>query len=162
DLLTTRNPAATYALYVALFCVLIFVALRFGVVVTVSAVFFLNTLNAVSLGTDWTTWYTAPGLATLALILAMVGFAFIRSLGSRPRASPPQSITRRNDRTRATLVLRAAEPKLISGSNDSGMMHLADLSCPAMWQSMKPLPPNPAVRRGAGAHIHNSPRRRLL
>jgi hypothetical protein len=57
--------------------------LRFGLVSTISAVFFLNTLAAMDLGLDWSTCYAPYGLATLVLLLSIVIAAFWLSLGSR-------------------------------------------------------------------------------
>jgi hypothetical protein len=59
------------------------VLLRFGLVATISAVFFINSFNGMPLGLDWTTWYAPYALATLALLLAITAVAFWRSLGSR-------------------------------------------------------------------------------
>ena len=46
-------------------------------------IFFLNTFNAVMLGTDWTTWFAPAGLATALLLLGIATFAFWQSLGGR-------------------------------------------------------------------------------
>jgi serine/threonine-protein kinase len=59
------------------------VLLRFGLVATISAVFFINSFNGMPLGLDWTTWYAPYALATLALLLAITVVAFWRSLGLR-------------------------------------------------------------------------------
>jgi len=72
-----------FAMYAGIFAVLIFVLLRFGLVATMAAIFFLNTFNKITLGTDWKTWYAPSGLATLVLLLGIAVFAFWRSLGSR-------------------------------------------------------------------------------
>jgi len=72
-----------FAMYAGIFAVLIFVLLRFGLVATMAAIFFLNSFNKITLGSDWKTWYAPSGLATLVLLLGIAVFAFWRSLGSR-------------------------------------------------------------------------------
>ena len=59
------------------------VMLRFGLVANISAIFFINTIGAMELGLDWSTWYAPYGLATLLLLMSIVFAAFWRSLGSR-------------------------------------------------------------------------------
>jgi hypothetical protein len=83
DLANDLNWGAEFAIYVVLFAALIFALLRFGLVSTISAVFFLNTLNGMTLGTNWTTWYAPTGLATMILMLIITFFAFNQSLGDR-------------------------------------------------------------------------------
>ena len=70
-------------IYVAVHSVLMFVLLRFGMVTTIAAIFFINSFNAILLGADWNTWFAPAGLATLLLLLGVATFAFWRSLGSR-------------------------------------------------------------------------------
>jgi hypothetical protein len=74
------GPPFTSAFYGAL----IFVLLRYGLVATISAVFFLDSSNAIIVGSDWKAWYAPPGIATILLLGGIVVFAFWRSLGSRP------------------------------------------------------------------------------
>jgi serine/threonine protein kinase len=80
-----NNPdwkvAAT--IYIVLFSVLAFALLRYGLVATIAAVYFINSFNAITLGGDWRTWFAPAGLATLLLLLGIALFAFWRSLGSR-------------------------------------------------------------------------------
>ncbi len=80
DLSNSPNVPLAYAVYVLVFGVLTFSLVRFGLVVAISTVFFLNSLNAISLGMDWTAWYTAPGLATAAVVVLIAVAAFQRSL----------------------------------------------------------------------------------
>ena len=68
---------------VSMFGILIFFLLRSGLVTTMSAIFFIDGTNAITLGTDWKTWYAPAGLATLLFLLGIALFAFWRSLGSR-------------------------------------------------------------------------------
>ena len=71
--------ALVYALvYFAIFIVL----LRVGLVATITAVFFINSFNALTLGLDLTTWYAPYGLATLTLLLSIAVVAFWKSLGA--------------------------------------------------------------------------------
>ena len=83
DVANSTNPWVTYGIFVIIFAALAFVLLRVGLLSTVSAVFFLNVVNAISLGTDWTIWSAPTGVATLLFVLAIVGTAFYFSLGSR-------------------------------------------------------------------------------
>jgi serine/threonine-protein kinase len=77
------NLALAFGIFVALYGVLIFVMLRFGLVTAISATFFLNTTNTITMGTDLSQWYAPTGLATIAVILGITLFAFRQSLGSR-------------------------------------------------------------------------------
>ena len=71
------------AIYVAAISALISVLLRFGLLATIMAIFFVNADNAMALGTDWSTWYLPAGLATFLLLAGIAVFAFWRSLGGR-------------------------------------------------------------------------------
>ncbi len=62
---------------------LIIVLLRVGLVATIAAIFFVNSMNGLALGTDWSAWYVPASLATLLLFIAIAVFAFWRSLGGR-------------------------------------------------------------------------------
>lgn len=75
---------------VSMFGILIFFLLRSGLVTTMSAIFFIDGTNAITLGTDWKTWYAPAGLATLLFLLCIVLFAFWRSLGSRELLGGPE------------------------------------------------------------------------
>jgi hypothetical protein len=70
-------------LYGAVIASLIFALLRFGLVATIAAVFFVDGCNGLVLGTDWSAWYVPASVATLLLYLAIAVFAFWRSLGGR-------------------------------------------------------------------------------
>jgi serine/threonine-protein kinase len=83
DLIGSSDWQLKVAIYLVVYFVLFIVMLRFGLVSTISAVFFLNTLGAMDLGLDWSTWYAPYGLATLVLLLSIAISAFWRSLGSR-------------------------------------------------------------------------------
>ena len=73
----------TAAIQVGICSLLVFVLLRLGLVATITTIFFINSANQVTLGTDWKAWYTPTGLATFCLLLGIAVFAFWRSLGSR-------------------------------------------------------------------------------
>jgi len=70
-------------LYLAAVASLIYVLLRFGLVATIAAVFFINALNTMALGTDLSAWYIPDSIATLLFLLGIAIFAFWRSLGGR-------------------------------------------------------------------------------
>jgi serine/threonine protein kinase len=81
DLALSAHWQTVFAVYLILITALIFALLRFGLVVTVTAVFALNTLNAVSIGTDPSAWYLPAGVATAAVLLALTALAFRNSYG---------------------------------------------------------------------------------
>lgn len=81
DLANAANPPLMYSIFVVLFLILMSALMRLGLVVAISAVFFFNTLNSVTLGTDFTTWYTPTGLVTAAVVVCGALWAFQRSLG---------------------------------------------------------------------------------
>jgi predicted Ser/Thr protein kinase len=72
-----------FAIYLAVYGVLIFLLLRFGLVASITTVFIVNTFNTISLGASLKTWYTPPGLASLCVVLGIAIYAFWRSLGGR-------------------------------------------------------------------------------
>jgi len=71
------------ATYLVIYSTIIWFMLRFGLVVIVSMIFFLNSLGNMELGVDWQTWYAPAGLASAGVLLALAMFAFWCSLGSR-------------------------------------------------------------------------------
>jgi serine/threonine-protein kinase len=70
------------AIYLIVYSIIAFVLLRFGLVATMSVVFFANGMGAINLGLDWKTWYAPFGLASLLLMIGILLTAFWRSLGS--------------------------------------------------------------------------------
>ena len=70
-------------LYLVIISGLIFALLRFGLVTTIAAVFFVDGFNGMALGTDWNAWYVPASVATFLLFLGIAIFAFWRSLGGR-------------------------------------------------------------------------------
>lgn len=81
DLVNSVHWWTDFAVYVALFTGIVFVLLRFGMLASIAAVFFINLINGVTLGTDWTTWYAPTGIATLTVALGIALFAFKQSMG---------------------------------------------------------------------------------
>jgi serine/threonine-protein kinase len=73
----------TGAVFVAVYAILIFVLLRFGLVALLSALFFVNSFNGILVGSDWRTWYTPASVATMLLLSGIALAAFWRSLGNR-------------------------------------------------------------------------------
>ena len=84
---TTPNWKLELGIYVGVYAVLIFVLLRLGLVVSMAAVFFIDTMSTVTLGTDWKAWYAPSGLATFLLLLSVAVFAFWRSQGGEATSS---------------------------------------------------------------------------
>jgi predicted Ser/Thr protein kinase len=70
-------------LYLVATAALIFVLLRLGLVATIAAAFYIDAVNTMVLGTDWSAWYMPASLATLLLLVGIAVFAFWRSLGGR-------------------------------------------------------------------------------
>ena len=68
------------AIYASLYSGLLFVLLRVGLVSTISAVFFLNGVNHICLGSDWKAWWAPSGFATISLLIAVAIYAFWRSM----------------------------------------------------------------------------------
>jgi serine/threonine-protein kinase len=83
DLANATHWQVELLAYIALFSAVTFVLLRLGLVASLSAVFFLNTLNGTTLGTDLSAWYAPTGFATIGLMSAIVLYAFRQSLGDR-------------------------------------------------------------------------------
>lgn len=70
-------------MYLIVYFVIFMAMLRFGLLATVSTIFFVNGIRAIEVGFDWSTWYAPSGLAALVFLLALAGAAFWRSLGTR-------------------------------------------------------------------------------
>jgi hypothetical protein len=83
NVVNSSQWATMAALYGAIYAILVFILLRFGLVATISAVCFINGFSGMSLGLDWKTWYAPPGVAMLLLLLTIAAAAFWRSLGAR-------------------------------------------------------------------------------
>jgi Protein kinase domain len=82
EVANAANPPLAYSIFAMLFLILMTALMRLGLVVAISAVFFFNVLNGVTLGTDFTAWYTPTGVATAAVVVAITLAAFQRSLGN--------------------------------------------------------------------------------
>jgi serine/threonine-protein kinase len=80
---TSPNGLMTGAIFIVVYSALIFLLLRFGLVSTIVAIFFVNGFNRIVLGGDWQGWYIASSLATTAALCGIAAFAFWRSLGGR-------------------------------------------------------------------------------
>jgi hypothetical protein len=83
DVFNESHLAIMLCIWIALYGALIFTLLRFGLVSTIAAVFFIDSYQYITVSTERTTWATGPGLTYLALLIAIAVFAFWRSLGSR-------------------------------------------------------------------------------
>ncbi|MCX6595855.1 MAG: serine/threonine-protein kinase [Acidobacteria bacterium] len=77
------NWVFTFAMYLAIYAVLMFALVRLGLVTAMTVVFFVNLPGNAIIGMDWRTWYAPTGLATLAVLLGLTVTAFKYSLGSR-------------------------------------------------------------------------------
>jgi hypothetical protein len=75
--------AIVIPIFVAVYCILILLLLRFGLVATITTVFFVNGFGKVTLGADWTAWYAPAGIASFLLLLGIAVWAFWRSMGER-------------------------------------------------------------------------------
>lgn len=83
QVVNSPNWPLMLAIFVAIFFVLIYILLRVGLVATIVSVFFINSYGAITLGTNWNTWFAPYGIATLLLLNGIACFAFWRSLGDR-------------------------------------------------------------------------------
>jgi serine/threonine-protein kinase len=83
DLQNSLNWQGELAVYLVILTALTFALVRFGLLVCITAVFAMNTVNGITLGTDWNTWYAPTGLATILLLLLITGIAFRTTLGER-------------------------------------------------------------------------------
>jgi len=81
DIINNPNWQKQAVIYLVLYAILMFALLRVGLVTTISAMFFLNALNRICLGSDWKAWWAPEGFATIFLLLGMVSYAFWRSIG---------------------------------------------------------------------------------
>ena len=81
--LDAPNWKVKCAIYFGMFAVLLFVLLRYGLVAIMAAACFINSLDSITLGGDWKTWYAPAGLATVTMLLGIAIFSFWRSLGRR-------------------------------------------------------------------------------
>jgi drug/metabolite transporter superfamily protein YnfA len=68
----------------AVTALLIFAAVRFGILAFTVALFVYGLLASAPLTLDLSRWYAARGFLFVALILALAAWAFRVSLGSRP------------------------------------------------------------------------------
>jgi serine/threonine-protein kinase len=81
--LNSPNWQIRAAVYALVFGILIFVMLRSGLLTTIAAVFFINSLSTSVSGTDFSAWHAPTTLASIVLWLAIAGWAFWRSMGNR-------------------------------------------------------------------------------
>jgi len=80
---TGMDLLITIAIFLSVYTVLAYVLMRLGLIATISLIFFVNSMNGLWLGADWSAWYAPAGLAMLTLLLGIATFAFWRSLGGR-------------------------------------------------------------------------------
>jgi hypothetical protein len=71
------------AIFVIVFAILAFVLIRFGLVASISAIYFANEFPNIWIGSDWKAWYVPIGIASVLFMLAIAGVAFWKSLGNR-------------------------------------------------------------------------------
>ncbi len=83
---TIRSGRNMLVIYVVLYAILMFVLVRVGLVTAISAMFFLNALNRICLGSDWKAWWAPYGFATIFLLFSMVSLALWRSIGTESSA----------------------------------------------------------------------------
>ena len=79
----STNLLLERTLLLLVFVVLALILIRTGMVLTIVALFFLNTTGRISLGPGLSGWYTPYGLAYIALLIAIALYAFWRSIGER-------------------------------------------------------------------------------
>jgi hypothetical protein len=77
------NPWAEGSIMLVIFAVLALVLLRMGMVSTLATIIFINTIERINVSPRLTSWYVPYGFATMALLIAVVVYAFWRSIGTR-------------------------------------------------------------------------------
>ncbi len=85
----SENVPLMLAIFVAIYGMLLFLLLRYGLIVSIAALFFLNSFSYVMLGANWKTFYTPSGLASGLLLTGMVMYSFWRSLGKAKETELP-------------------------------------------------------------------------
>ncbi len=80
---TSSNLLVQRLLLLLIFAVLALILLRMGMVSTIAALFFINTIERINIGPGLGGWYTRYGLATMALLMGIAVYAFWRSVGER-------------------------------------------------------------------------------
>jgi serine/threonine-protein kinase len=90
DLASSATLAIDIAEYLAIFGAILFLNLRFGLVVMMATVLSLNAVNGITLGADWKTWYAPTGFATLLVVTGVALWAFRRALGDRDLLGSPR------------------------------------------------------------------------
>jgi hypothetical protein len=83
DLVNAVNWQVNVIVYLLVYTIIIFLMLKMGLVVTIATVFTINTLNGISLGSDWTLWYAPAGFATMILAIAIALWAFLYTVDGR-------------------------------------------------------------------------------
>ena len=79
----SEQAAVLFGIFMVVYGVLILLLLRFGLVATITTVFFANGFGNLCLGTSLKTWFTPSALASFLLLLGIATYAFYRSLGGR-------------------------------------------------------------------------------
>jgi predicted Ser/Thr protein kinase len=83
DVAQASNWQMMAAIFVVVFAILAFVLIRFGLVASISAIYFANCFPNIWIGGDWKAWYVPIGIASTLFMLALAGVAFWKSLGNR-------------------------------------------------------------------------------
>jgi serine/threonine-protein kinase len=83
DEVRSSNSVPLALLYFSVYAAITFALLRCGLVASIVAVFFADSMNAIPLGGDWSAWYLPATIATVLLLIGIATFAFWRSLGGR-------------------------------------------------------------------------------
>jgi serine/threonine protein kinase len=79
-----RGASWTFATNVVINIIFVFILMRFGLFALAVALFVFSFVSDFPLTLDASAWYSGYGYAILALLAAIIFFAFRRSLGSRP------------------------------------------------------------------------------
>jgi serine/threonine-protein kinase len=83
DVLQAANWQLMAAIFVCVFALLAFVLIRFGLVASITAIFFANGFSNIWLGGDWQAWFVPAGVASFLFLLGFAGVAFWKSMGDR-------------------------------------------------------------------------------
>ena len=76
-------PWLKLAVLLGIYSLISLTLLRMGIIPGMMAFFAVNALGKIPLDTHLSSWYAPYGLATMAMLISLVTFAFWRSIGTR-------------------------------------------------------------------------------
>jgi hypothetical protein len=83
DVINSDNWQLMAVIFILVYAILAYILMRFGLIPSISALFFANQFSNLWIDPAWKAWYAPVGIASMAVMLGIAGVAFWRSLGSR-------------------------------------------------------------------------------